>query len=117
MQKFLDIAWKLDVACGEADYEIEEDVGQGLIDFEQGTTGFKKRKLELFQEALSREIVAGVHKSDSEVFLHCLTNGFQPRAAKDVYAKLRSAGLLKNAHDRFPRYSAEAMKQPRKLQV
>lgn len=117
MQKFLDIAWKLDSACGEADYEIEQDVGQGLIDFERGTTGFKKRKVELFQEALFREILAGVHKSDSAVFLHCLTNGFQPRAAKDVYSKLRNGGLLKNARDHFPRYSADAMKQPRDFQL
>lgn len=117
MQKFLDIAWKLDGTCGEADYEIEHDVGQGLIDFEQGTTGFKKHKLELFQEILSREILAGVYKSDSEVFLHCLTNGFQPRAAKDVYIGLRVAGLLKNARDRFPRYSPEAMKQPRQFEL
>jgi three-Cys-motif partner protein len=115
MQKFLDIAWKLDSTCGEADYEIEQDIGQGLIDFERGTTGFKKRKVELFQEALSSEIVAGVHKSDGDVFLHCLTNGFRPRAAKEVYAKLRNDGFLKNARDQFPRYSAEAMKQPRKL--
>ena len=116
MQKFLEIAWKLDAVCGEADYEMEEGAVQGLMDFEHGTTGFKKRKVELFQEALLRDIVSGALRTDSAVFLHCLVNGFLPRSAKEVYAKLRDTGSLKNERNTFPRYSDEAMKQPRELQ-
>ena len=44
MQKFLEIAWKLDSSCGEADYEMESDTVQGEMYFDQGRTGFKKRK-------------------------------------------------------------------------
>ncbi len=31
MQKFLEIAWKLDQVCGEADYEMEADTEEGKI--------------------------------------------------------------------------------------
>jgi hypothetical protein len=55
--------------------------------------------------------------TDKEVFLHCLTNGFLPRIAKDVYIRLRDDGILKNAKATFPRYSADAMKSPRTIEI
>jgi three-Cys-motif partner protein len=117
LQKFLEIAWKLDADCGEANYELEHDTVQGLMDFEKGTTGFKKRKSEVFQEKLLELISAGKLKSDDAVFRYCLVNGFLPRVVKDVYVNLRDTGVLKNAKASFPRYSAEAMKSPRKLEI
>jgi three-Cys-motif partner protein len=117
LQKFLEIAWKLDANCGEANYELEHDTVQGLMDFEKGTTGFKKRKSEVFQAKLAELILAGTLKSDDAVFRYCLVNGFLPRVVKDVYVSLRDTGVLKNAKANFPRYSAEAMKSPRKLEI
>src|SRR6266404_4826619 len=64
LQKFLEIVWKLDAKCGEADYELEQDIAQGVMDFEQGTTGFKKRKIEVFQDILERLISLQELKSD-----------------------------------------------------
>jgi len=116
MQKFLEIAWKLDGACGEADYAMELDTVQGVMDFEKGTTGFKKRKVELFQEKLVNLIKSQVLTTDKAVFLHCLVNGFLPRVAKDVYIRLRDANLLRNSRTTFPRFSADVMK-PRKLEI
>ena len=117
MQKFLEIAWKLDADCGEADYEMESDTVQGEMYFDQGRTGFKKRKGELFQEKLSNLIKSHGVVTDKEVFLHCLTNGFLPRVARDVYQRLRDDGLLKSARDDFPRYSDAAMKEPRRIKI
>ena len=117
MLKFLEIVWKLDARCGEADYELEQDTAQGIMDFEQGTTGFKKRKVEVFQERLKHMIASGRLKTDDAVFLCCLENGFLPRVAKDVYIRLRDDGVLKNLKATFPRYSAEVMKAPRRIET
>jgi hypothetical protein len=117
MQKFLEIAWKLDADCGEADYAMESDTAQGVMDFDKGTTGFKKRKVELFEEKLADLINSGALATDKAVFLYCLVNGFLPRVAKDVYIRLRDGDALKNSRESFPRYSTDVMKQPRKLQI
>ena len=107
MQKFLEIVWKLDPACGEADYEMEADTVQGQLYVDEGKPGFKKRKVELFQDTLSGSITARQLRTDANVFLHCLTNGFLPRVARDVYIRLRDSRVLKNAKATFPRYSAD----------
>jgi hypothetical protein len=117
MQKFLEVVWKLDPACGEADYELEADTAQGEMCFEQGKTGFKKRKVEVFQAQLSELIADRTLTTDKAVFLHCLTNGFLPRVSKDVYMRLRAGRVLKNAKATFPRYSADAMESPRKIEI
>ena len=36
---------------------------------------------------------------------------------KDVYMRLRDGGVLKNAKATFPRYSADAMESPRKIDL
>jgi hypothetical protein len=105
MQKFLEIAWKLDQACGEADYEMEADTLQAEMDFDEGKTRFKK------------QIKSGGLKTDKDVFLYCLTNGFLPRVAKDVYRRLHNERLIKNTRDDFPRSSDAAMKQPRQIRI
>lgn len=117
MQKFLEIVWKLDPDCGEADYEIESDTAQGEMYFEEGKTGFKKRKIDVFKERLSELIRNGTLRTDKAAFLHCLTNGFLPRVTKDVYIRLRENGVLKNAKATFPRYSADVMKAPRTIEI
>jgi len=117
MQKFLQVVWKLDPACGEADYEMEADTAQGEMYFDEGRTGFKKRKVEVFQQQLSELITSGVLTTDKAVFLHCLTNGFLSGVAKDVYARLHKSNILRNSRPTFPRCSADVMKEPRKLQL
>ena len=116
-QKFLQVVWKLDPVCGEADYEMEADTAQGEMYFDQGKTGFKKRKVEVFQEQLSELIRSAVLTTDKAVFLHCLTNGFLSGVAKDVYARLHESNILRNSRSTFPRCSADVMKEPRKLQL
>ena len=117
LQKFLEIVWKLDAKTGEANYELEHDTEQSFIDFETGTTAFKKRKVEIFQDRLAELISAGKFTSDDAVVLYCWTNGFLSRVAKEVYNRLRDDGVLKNARTTFPRYSADAMKNPRRFEL
>jgi three-Cys-motif partner protein len=115
MQKFLEIAWKLDASCGESNYEMDANAAQGEMFFEQGRTGFKKRKTEIFQEKISEFIEFRESTTDQDVFLYCLTNGFLPRLAKDVYERMRREQFLKNDRRNFPRYSDVVMKEPRQL--
>lgn len=117
MQKFLEIVWKLDADCGEANYEMEADTAQGEMYFDQGKTGFKKRKVEVFQDKLSEFIEFRESTTDQDVFLYCLTNGFLPRVAKDVYQRMQREGFLKNDRNNFPRYSDVVMKQSRPLLI
>jgi three-Cys-motif partner protein len=117
LQKFLEIAWKLDANCGEADYGLEPEEIQGEMDFEHGKIVYKKRKVEAFRDKLADLISSGELKSDDAVFRCCLINGFLPRVAKDVYARLRDTGVLKNPRGRFPRYSVDSMKAPRQLEI
>ena len=117
MQKFLEIVWRLDPNCGEADYEMDGDTAQGQLYLEQGGPGFKKRKTEVFQEKLAELIRARALRTDKDVFLHCLTNGFLSGVAKDVYARLHKSNILRNSRPTFPRCSADVMKEPRKLQL
>jgi three-Cys-motif partner protein len=115
LQKFLDIAWKLDRECGEANYELESREVQGEMNFESGSTVFRKKKVEAFRNRLDQFIKLREQKSDQDVFLYCLTNGFLPRVAKDVYERMRRDGFLKNDRKNFPRYSDVVMKEPRTL--
>ena len=115
MLKFLEIAWRLDRNCGEADYELEQETQQGWIDFDSGTPAYAKRKLEVFQEELANRVRAREFRTDGDVALHCLTSGFLPRAAKPLYRALRKSGVLKNVRDTFPRSSGDAIKHPRDL--
>jgi hypothetical protein len=118
MQKFLEIAWRLDAACGEADYEMEASVEQGVMDlFDSGKPSFKRRKVETFQDELRNAILARTLRSDAAVFLHCLMNGFLPRFAKPVYDVLRENGTLKNHRSTVPRCSKAAVDDPRELQL
>jgi hypothetical protein len=117
MQKFLEIVWKLDPACGEADYELEADTEQGQLYVEQGKPGFKKRKIEVFHEKLSELIKSRDLRTDRDVFLNCLMNGFLPRVAKVVYMRLRDDKVLKNTKATFPRYSADVMKSARRIEI
>lgn len=117
MQKFLEIAWKMDGECGEANYEMERDMLQGEMYFDTGKTGFKKRKIEVFQDKLAASIKSGELATDQAVFLHCLINGFRPSVAKNVYAQLGADDLLKNSRRDYPRYSAAVMKEPRRIRI
>jgi len=96
---------------------MEADTAQGDMYFDGCRTGFKKRKVEVFQQLLSELVTSGVLTTDKAVFLHCLTNGFLSGVAKDVYARLYKSNILRNSRPTFPRCSADVMKEPRKLQL
>jgi len=117
MQKFLEIAWKLDAECGEANYEMEAEAVQGQMFFDQGRTGFKKRKIEAFQEKVGEFIQLREQTTDRDVFLYCLTNGFLPRVAQDVYQRMRKEQSLRNDQKSFPRCYDIVMKEPRHLHI
>ena len=118
MLKFLEIAWNLDPDCGEADYEIEADCSQGLLDFNSGSAKFKMRKVEAFQADVVDLISKKRLTTDGEVVLHCIKNGvLASRVAPLVYTQLRKSGVLQNDKSCQPRHSTDAIRQPRTLQL
>jgi hypothetical protein len=113
MLKFLQIAWKLDQEAGEADYQIEVEIGQGDL----FTKKFKKRRLEIFKEELKQQIEKRIHQTDGDVVMACIRNGILPsKAAKDVYKDLKKDGLILNKRDNQLRVTGTAIKEPRRIE-
>lgn len=118
MQKFVEVAWKLDEEAGEANFDIESEQKQGEMDFETGEHGFKESKLEQFKRELREGILSKKLQTDGNVYLHCLINGILPsRAAKEVYKELKADGLLHYGKNDQPRFSSDSVKEPRNLQL
>ncbi|MEE4211478.1 MAG: three-Cys-motif partner protein TcmP [Parvularcula sp.] len=116
MEKFIDIAWKLDPECGDANFPIEAERDQGVLDFSGGGEVFRKRKLELFKDALREKISGGHLKTDGDVFHFCLTNGISPsRGAGEIYKEMKAQRLLIWTKGNGPRYSSASVKEPRIL--
>lgn len=111
MYKFLQTAWSIDPKTGEANFEIEADYAQGSL-----FDGFKPTKLELMRDDLVALIRARKLMTDGQVVLHCITGGVLPgRVAPEVYKQLKSEGTLKTSKTSLPRYSDDALSEPRAL--
>lgn len=111
MFKFLQIAWGVDAQTGEANFPIEAECAQGSL-----FNGFKKTKLELMEEELTKKITAKELATDCEVALHCITAGILPsRVTRDVYKKLKKQGVLRHTRENQPRSSYDAVTHPRAL--
>lgn len=111
MYKFLQTAWSIDPKTGEANFEIEADCAQATF-FE----GFKPTKIELMRDDLLALIRARKLVTDGQVVLHCITGGVLPgKVAPEVYRKLKAEGTLTQGKTNIPRYSHEALSEPRAL--
>lgn len=118
MEKFINIAWKLDPECGDANFPIEADRNQGELDlFDSGET-FRKKKLEIFKEELTQRILNRTIQTDGEAFLFCLENGISPaRGAGEVFSELKQKKLIASSKDNRPRYSSASVNEPRRLEL
>lgn len=118
MQKFVEVAWKLDEEAGEANFDIESEQKQSEMDFEKGEYGFKESKLEQFKREIEEGILDSSLKTDGEVYLYCLMNGILPsRVAGEVFKSMKSKGVLIYERQGMPRYSSDCVKNPRILQL
>lgn len=95
MEKFLRTAWKLDPERGEANYDIDKDeIIPGQIDLFSGEV-MKPKKIESFENELKKLILEKIIKTDKEIYLHSLQNGFLPLISKNVIKKLEEAKKIK----------------------
>lgn len=95
----------------EANYEIEAPAKQGELFGERKLT-----KVEKLAQELEQAIRAGQLNTDGEVAYHCLTQGVLPtKVAPDLYKKLKSEGFLVHSRAQQPRWSTDAINEPRVL--
>lgn len=97
MEKFLRSCWDLDPARGEANYDIDKEnliPGQGNL-----FTGEVERpkKLEDFESNLTSLILDKKLKTDKEIYLFIITNGFLPKHSKPVLSKLETERKIKKS--------------------
>jgi three-Cys-motif partner protein len=95
MQKFLTTSWNLDPERGDANFDIDEDnIIEGQIDLFSGDVR-KPKKVELFENELETNILTRNLKTDKDLYLFALTNGFLPKHIKGVLDKLREEKKIK----------------------
>lgn len=88
IEKFLTTCWKIDKDRGEANFDIDNDkIQEGQFDIFSGELE-KPKKVEVFEKELADNIVTGLLKTDKEIYLYTITNGFLPSHAKGVINSL-----------------------------
>lgn len=88
IEKFLTTCWRIDPVRGEANFDIDNDkIQPGQIDMFTGSVQ-KPKKIEAFEKELSEEIIKGKLRTDKDVYLYTLNNGFIPKHSKKVIRKL-----------------------------
>ncbi|HEX2786778.1 MAG TPA: three-Cys-motif partner protein TcmP [Ignavibacteria bacterium] len=93
MEKFLKICWEKDKITGEANFDIHRE----NISLEQPSLFSehnKSQKIKIFEDEIKTKIVAGELKTDVEVLLYALENGFLAQHYKDVTKQLVKEGKI-----------------------
>ncbi len=111
LQKFLDVAWKIDPHRGEANFDIDNE----QISEQPSLFPHLPQKLTMFEQELEAQILKGTIKSDGEAFKHTLQAGFIGKHAKKVIKS-----LIRNKRiymDKQPRCSKEALAMPRGIKL
>lgn len=99
MEKFLNLAWKVDPLTGEADYDIDDDgiiIGQPSL-FEEFNKPTKKKK---FNSTFRNAVLNGDLKTTRDAYLYTLKEGFPPEEARIVVSQMMAEGLI--AKRRYP---------------
>lgn len=95
VEKFLRTCWKIDPIRGEANFDIDNDnIKPDQIDLFTGETK-RPKKIEKFENELKYKILNDILKTDREIYLYTLNNGFIPRHAKKVINELIKANKIK----------------------
>jgi three-Cys-motif partner protein len=94
MEKFLRTCWKQDPLRGEANYDLDSD----QIDIDAPSL-FKEldkpKKLQRFETELTKKILSNQLKTNGDVYLFTLTNGFTPKHAHGVLTQMKKEGLIR----------------------
>lgn len=88
IEKFLISCWNLDKERGEANFDIDEDnIIPGQLDLWSGEVR-KPQKVELFESELKKNILNKSLKTDRDLYLFTITNGFKVTQTKQVLKAL-----------------------------
>lgn len=112
MEKFLNLAWRVDPLTGEADFDIDEDhivPGQPFL-FPELDKPTKKRK---FHNSFRRGILSGELKTTRDAYLYTLQEGFPAEEARIVVSQMTDDGLLEK--HRYPMSYESAYKDTSKI--
>lgn len=87
IEKFLRSCWKIDPERGEANFDIDEDDIDRNQPFLFAEMNVPRKTLK-FEEMLSSKILDRSLKTNRQIYIYALTNGFLPKHARDLINKL-----------------------------
>lgn len=88
IEKFLRTCWKIDPERGEANFDIDDDnITPGQLGLFTGDVQ-KPQKVDLFEKELEEKILSKQLKTDKDIYLFTLSNGFLPKHARSVVNRL-----------------------------
>ncbi len=87
LEKFLKVCWSVNPNIGDANFDIDED---NIARYSNSLFPVKPKKLTLFEEELEKEILEGKLKTEWDIYIFTLTNGFLGNIhAKPIVDKLK----------------------------
>lgn len=93
LEKFLNVCWKHDKLTGEANFDIDNekiDLNKPSL-FEAFNIPTKKQ---VFERDITEKIISGKLRSDVEVYLFALDEGFLPRDCNKILKNLKESGKI-----------------------
>ena len=96
IEKFLTTCWKKDPKRGEANFDIDNDnIHDGQLDIFTGKLQ-QAKKTEVFEKELAEKIMDLTLKTDKDIYLYAITNGFLPGHARMVIKSLIDKDKMEN---------------------
>lgn len=98
IEKFLTTCWNIDPERGEANFDIDDDkIQKGQIDM--FTNEVKKpKKVDIFERELKTNILNNTLKSDKEIYLFTITNGFLPIHTRKIISQLTKENKIQKSN-------------------
>lgn len=89
--KFLKVAWTMDSKCGNANYDINEEVknAQQNLFYEQPLP-----KIDAFKDELKKLILSKKLCNNVEIYVYTLNNGHIPKHAHDKLVELKKENIV-----------------------
>lgn len=89
--KFLDVAWKMNIINGNANFDIDDDSKKYQLDIFKGKL---LTKIEAFQNNLEELILSKKLLSNLDVYMHTLNEGHIPKHAYNKIQKMKKDKLI-----------------------
>jgi three-Cys-motif partner protein len=120
IEKFLKVCWQQDKIRGEANFDIDNEKipkeGTGLLFPEY----FIPTKRSVFESELKRKVLEGELKTDKEIYIFTVTNGFLGSHAKPIIQELKKAKRINYKGQIALSFSGaikDRMREPKKIEI